>query len=214
MAFLDLLDRVFAVKRPHGGFLQRRLPPGVNYLYCFGGITFTLFIILAASGMILSVHYVPSETDAFNSVLKLRESVPGGWTLRSVHRWGAHLMVAMLILHVTRVVFSGAYRPPRQLNWIAGLALFILTLAFGFTGYLLPWDQKAFWATTVGTAMAKTVPVVGETVLVLLRGDLDVGGLTLIRFYALHTLWLPLLTAGCLWAHFHMTKKRGIYGGL
>jgi len=214
VSVFDILDKAFAFKGQHKGFLQRRLPGNVNYFYCFGGLAFTFFLLLLLSGLILSVHYVPSDGDAFGSIVRLRNGVSGGWFVRSVHRWSAHLMVTMLLFHVTRVVLSGAYRPPRQLTWVAGACLFAVTLGFGFTGYLLPWDQKAYWATTVGTEMARTVPLVGGWLVALLRGGRDVGGLTLIRFYAFHTLWFPFMMVALLWAHFHMIKKRGIYGGL
>jgi len=214
MSTLDLLDRLFGVKRPHGRFLERRIPPNVNYFYCLGGITFTLFLTLLVTGLALSAFYVPSGEGAFESIARLKNQVAGGLILRSVHRWSAHFMVICLLLHVSRVVVSGAYRPPRQLNWLAGMGLMCVTFGFGFTGYLLPWDQKAYWATVVGTSMVESVPLVGAGSAALLRGDLDVGPGTLVRFYALHTLWFPLIAGALLWAHFHMTKKRGIYGGL
>jgi len=123
-------------------------------------------------------------------------------------------MVVMVALHMLRVFITGSYKNPRELNWIAGAALLLLTLAFGFTGYLLPWDQKAYWATVVGTNMLGSVPFAGPALSGIIRGGTDVSGQTLLRFYSIHVLWLPLLTGLFLWVHFHILRRVGISGGL
>ncbi|GBE02335.1 cytochrome b6 [bacterium BMS3Bbin06] len=211
---LDWLDSRFGIKMPHRRFLERPLPERVGYLYCLGGVALTLFISLFVTGLLLSFYYIPSEDEAFHSILRITREVRFGWFIRSLHKWSAQLLILSIILHTLRVILHRAYRPPRELNWIAGTLTLAVALASGFTGYLLPWDQKAYWATEVGTSMAKTVPFIGKGLLYLLRGGPDVDGATLIRFYSLHVLWLPLIMILLLWAHFHMVKRQGISGGL
>jgi quinol-cytochrome oxidoreductase complex cytochrome b subunit len=211
---LDYLDSRFVLKKPHKAFLERPLPPNVNYFYCFGGITFVLFLLLLFTGLLLSIYYVPSESGAYQSIKYIERKVYLGGLMRSLHKWSANLMVVCLVIHMIRVFVTGSYKKPRELNWVAGSLLFIVTLGFGFTGYLLPWDQKAYWATVVGTSMADTVPLIGRYLSLLLRGGTVVDGSTLLRFYSLHILWLPLASLILLWAHFHMVRQQGISGGL
>jgi len=150
----DYFDSRFVLKKPHKSFFERTLPPNVNYFYCFGGITFVLFLLLLFTGIMLSIYYVPSENDAYQSIRYIEEKAYLGGLIRSLHKWSANLMVICLIIHMIRVFVTGSYKKPRELNWVTGSLLFIITLGFGFTGYLLPWDQKAYWATVVGTSMA------------------------------------------------------------
>ena len=210
----DWIDSRFGVRTPHQGFLKRVLPEKISYLYCLGGVAFTLFLSLLFTGLLLSVYYVPSESEAFQSIVRINREVRLGWLIRGIHKWGANLLIIFVILHTLRVIISGAYRPPRELNWVVGSLTLISAFASGFTGYLLPWDQKAYWATVVGTSMAHTVPFIGRHLLYLVRGGPEVDGTTLIRFYSLHVLWLPLIMVILLWAHFHMVKRQGISGGL
>ncbi|MGD1076613.1 MAG: cytochrome b N-terminal domain-containing protein [Thermodesulfovibrionales bacterium] len=210
----DWIDSRFGIKNPHKRLFQRPIPPGVNYSYCFGGAAFTLFLMSAVTGLLLSVSYIPSESDAYKSIVRIHDDVHLGWLVRSVHKWSANLLIVFMILHAIRVFVTRAYRPPRELNWIAGVFTFVLSMGSGFTGYLLPWDQRAYWATVVGTSMAGTVPIVGGILLIAVRGGPDVDGTTLIRFYSMHVLYLPLTMSLILWAHFHMIKKQGIAGGL
>ncbi len=139
-----------------------------NYIYCFGGVAFVLFIILAITGILLAVYYQPTPDMAYQSVLNISTHVQFGWWIRSIHRWSAGGMVLLVFIHTVRVFFTGAYKAPRELNWLTGVALLLITLGFGFTGYLLPWDQKAYWATKVGTDIAGSVPVIGHFLLVTL----------------------------------------------
>ena len=210
----DWLDRNFEIKKPHRRFFYRPIPEGVNYFFCLGGIAFTLFMLLFASGLMLSIYYVPSENEAFASIVRLTNEVRFGWFVRAFHKWSANLFIVAIVLHTTRVFIYKAYRHPRELNWIAGSMTLVIALASGFTGYLLPWDQKAYWATEVGTSMAKTVPILGPYICWFLRGGEYITGATLIRFYAVHVLYLPLLMCLALWAHFHLVKRQGVKGGL
>jgi quinol-cytochrome oxidoreductase complex cytochrome b subunit len=206
----DWIDSRFRVKAPHRRFLQRTVPQGINYFYCLGGIAFTLFLTSLVTGLFLTAYYIPSELEAYRSVVMINEEVRLGWLVRGIHKWSANLLIVFIILHTIRVFVHGAYKPPRELNWIAGALIFILTMASGFTGYLLPWNQRAYWATVVGTSMAGTVPFLGETLLFFVRVGPDVSGATLIRFYSLHVLIFPLTMAILLWTHFHIVKRIGI----
>jgi quinol-cytochrome oxidoreductase complex cytochrome b subunit len=210
----DWIDSRFGIKEPHKRFLVRPVPKNINYSYCLGGISFVYFLILVFSGMLLSIYYIPSEKEAFKSVIFITRDVPLGWLVRSIHKWSANLFIVFIILHTMRVFISKAYRPPRELNWMAGSLGFLIAMASGFTGYLLPWDQKAYWATEVGTAMFSTVPIIGKDLMYLIRGGGDITGATLIRFYSLHVLYLPLSMAIILWIHFHIIRRQGISGGL
>jgi quinol-cytochrome oxidoreductase complex cytochrome b subunit len=207
---LQWLERTFGVIQPHRDFLKRPLPPRVGYAYCLGGVALCAALLSALTGMLLSLYYVPSAREAYQSVVLIHQELRLGWLVRSTHKWSGNVLIVFILLHTIRVVVSRAYRPPRELNWVAGALSFLVVLAMGFTGYLLPWDQRAYWATVVGTSMASTVPVVGESLVYLLRGGDEVGGVTLIRFYSLHVLWLPLMLLLLLWAHFHMVKRLGI----
>jgi len=190
--------------------LDKPIPKGLNLSYCFGGITFFLFVMLAVTGYFMTLYYVPSPEQAYDAVDYLTFEIPMGQVIRGVHHWSGNLMMVTIFLHMLRVFIYGAYKKPREINWISGVFLFCLVMGFGFTGYLLPWDQKAYWATKVGTSIMGTVPVVGDYTLRLMRGGSDLGALTLTRFYTLHVLFLPLVTVIFLLAHFVMIRKQGI----
>jgi quinol-cytochrome oxidoreductase complex cytochrome b subunit len=190
--------------------LDKPIPKGLNFTYCFGGITFFLFVMLAVTGCFMTLYYVPSPEQAYDAVDYLTFEVPMGQVIRGVHHWSANLMMVTIFLHMLRVFIYGAYKKPREINWMSGVCLLCLVMGFGFTGYLLPWDHKAYWATKVGTSVMGTVPVVGDYALRIMRGGSDLGALTLTRFYTLHVLFLPLLTVIFLIAHFVMIRKQGI----
>jgi quinol-cytochrome oxidoreductase complex cytochrome b subunit len=179
------------------------------YTMGLGLMSFFLFVILTVSGVLLMFYYVPSTTQAYDRMLDLRGSVAFGVFLRNMHRWAAHGMVAAVFLHMARVFFTGSYKKPREFNWVIGVFLFLLTLFASFTGYLLPWDQLAFWAITVGTAIAGYAPVIGEDVRFLLLGDTTVGQEALLRFYVLHVAVLPLLITLLVSVHFWRIRKDG-----
>ena len=214
MQWFDFINERFGLTSRHRRVLDKPVPTGINYLTCFGGITFTLFVTQVLTGLLLSLYYTPSDAEAYRSIQRLQLEVPLGRLLRSVHYWSANLMVVTIVLHMLRVFMAGAYKNPRELNWVAGSLLFVLTLGFGFTGYLLPWDQKAYWATVVGTNMLGSVPFIGPALASVLRGGLEVTGQTLLRFYSMHILWLPLFTAFFLWVHFHVIRRLGVSGGM
>jgi quinol-cytochrome oxidoreductase complex cytochrome b subunit len=214
MRFLDYLNDRLGFTGRHRRILDKPVPGWINYFYCFGGITFTLFVILLLTGILLSTFYAPSESDAYRSIQRLHSEVPLGGLIRAAHHWAGNLMVVMIALHMLRVFVTGSYKNPRELHWVAGSFLLVLTLSFGFTGYLLPWDQKAYWATVIGTNMVGSMPLAGTFFAGLLRGGPEVTGSTLLRFYSMHILWLPLCTAIFLWLHFHMIKRTGISGGM
>jgi len=208
------LDQRLDIKEGLAKLLKKPVPKHINFLHCFGGMTFVLFVIQVLTGILLAIYYKPSAADAYNSVMFITNVVPLGWLIRQVHTWGSNLMILFMFIHMLRVFFHGAYKTPRELNWIMGVGLLGLTLAFGFTGYLLPWDQLSFWGTTIGTEVAGGVPLIGNYLLILLRGSENVTGDTLTRFYAIHVLILPWFTAIFLMAHFAMVKRQGIAGPL
>jgi len=190
--------------------LDKPVPRNITWLHCFGGLTFFTFILQVVTGIILAFFYVPSPDHARDSVRWFQDSIPFGTVVRNLHRVGASAMVVLVFLHMLRVFVHAAYRKPRELNWVLGLSLLLLVLGFGFTGYLLPWDQKAFWATNVGLNIVGTVPLVGEALANLLRGGPALGALTLLRFFALHVFVLPILLAAGMLLHFAMVRKQGI----
>lgn len=179
------------------------------YTLGLGLISFFLFVILIFTGVLLMFYYVPSTEQAYDRMLDLRGSVAFGTFLRNMHRWSAHGMVAAVFLHMCRVFFTGSYQKPREFNWVVGILLFLLTLFASFTGYLLPWDQLAFWAITVGTSIAGYAPVVGEQARYLLLGDTMVGQEALLRFYVLHVAVLPLVITTLVGVHFWRIRKDG-----
>ncbi len=214
MEWFNFINVRFGFTNRHRRVMDKPVPEGISYLTCFGGITFTLFVVQVLTGLLLSLYYTPSDADAYLSIQRLQQEVPLGRLLRSVHYWSANLMVVTIVLHMLRVFVAGAYKNPRELNWVAGSVLLVLTLGFGFTGYLLPWDQKAYWATVVGTNMLGSIPFIGPALASVLRGGPDVTGQTLLRFYSMHILWLPLFTAFFLWVHFHVIRRHGVSGGM
>ena len=174
-----------------------------------GLVSVYLTAILTATGLALMFYYVPHPGAAYRSMKDLQFAVAFGMTLRNVHRWAAHGMVVVVFLHMCRVFFTGAYKPPREFNWVVGVALLLLTLALSFTGYLLPWDQLAFWAITVGTAIAAYAPVVGPPLRYLLLGGNDIGAAALLRFYALHCVILPSAMVALVALHLWRVRKDG-----
>lgn len=178
--------------------------------YYLGGLTLFLFIIQVTTGTLLSLYYKPTPEAAYDSVKYITSVVEFGWLIRSIHHWAANGMIICLVLHVARIFIQGAYKYPRELIWIFGGLLMAVTIGFGFTGYLLPWDQKAFWATTVGTEIAAAVPFIGQPLLQLLRGGPDVTDATLSRFFGMHVLVLPLALAMLLAAHLTVVHQLGL----
>ncbi|MFA1820722.1 menaquinol-cytochrome c reductase cytochrome b subunit [Virgibacillus oceani] len=185
------------------------------FVYCFGGLTFFVVVIQILSGMFLTMYYVPDIENAWRSVHYLQTEVAHGQIVRGMHHWGASVVVVMLLLHTLRVFFQGAYKKPRELNWMVGVLIFFVILGLGFTGYLLPWDNKAFFATQVGLEIAEQVPFIGMELKTLLAGDPTiVGAQTLTRFFAIHVFFLPAALFALLAAHFILIRRQGISGPL
>jgi quinol-cytochrome oxidoreductase complex cytochrome b subunit len=179
-------------------------------LYYFGGMTLFFFIVQVLTGILLMLYYRPSAAEAFESVGFIMTTVPFGWLIRSIHSWSANLMVFFAFVHLATVYFMKAYRPPREVSWITGALLLFLALGFGFSGYLLPWNKLAFFATRVGTDIAGAVPLVGEGLLRFLRGGDQVTGGTLSRFYGWHVAILPALTTALLGVHLLLVQLQGM----
>ncbi|HLR08124.1 MAG TPA: cytochrome b6 [Bacillota bacterium] len=185
------------------------------FVYCFGGLTFFVVVIQILSGMFLTMYYVHDIENAWRSVYYLQIDVAHGQIVRGMHHWGASVVIVMLFLHTLRVFFQGAYKKPRELNWMVGVLLFFTILGLGFTGYLLPWDNKAFFATQVGLEIAEQVPLIGPEIKTLLAGDPEiVGAQTLSRFFAIHVFFLPAVLFVLLAVHFILIRRQGISGPL
>lgn len=185
----------------------------LSYTLCLGGLSFFLFILLTITGIFLMFYYTPTVTQAYADAQALSTNVAFGSLVRNMHRWGAHLMVLTVFLHMSRVFYHGAYKPPREFNWVVGVVLLLLTLLLSFTGYLLPWDQLALWAVTVGTNMAGFVPVVGSQVKFALLGSAEVTANTLLRWYVLHVLFFPFIIVIFMAVHFWRVRKDGGISG-
>lgn len=188
--------------------------------FCMGGLSFLAFVILTVTGALLMFVYRPTPEHAYGDLEDLIHVVPFGRLLRNLHRWSAHAMVILVIAHMARVFLAGAYRPPREFNWVVGVLLLTLTLFLSFTGYLLPWDQLAYWAVTVGTNMSAATPVFGHLgplaivgedsdVRALLLGGRSVGAAGLLRFYVLHCVVVPLAAAVLMAVHFYRVRRDG-----
>lgn len=190
------------------GFYRTRLES--NLLACLGGVAFVLYLVLAATGVLLLMYYRPTTAEAYDSVVQITNQVPYGWLVRGMHHWGANLMIVAVFLHMMRVFFTAAYRPPRDVTWVNGMLLLVFTLAFGFSGYLLPWNQVSYWATTVGTDSMSAIPVVGDALKYFVRGGNVVGQLALTRTFAFHVVILPALMLLFLVLHFLMIRRQGI----
>jgi len=185
----------------------------LSYTLCLGGLSFFLFILLTITGIFLMFYYTPTENRAYVDIQALSTSVAFGSLVRNMHRWGAHLMVLSVFLHMSRVFYHGAYKPPREFNWVVGVVLLLLTLLLSFSGYLLPWDQLAYWAVTVGSNMAGFVPVMGAQVKFLLLASVEVSAATLLRFYVLHVLFFPFVIVIFMAVHFWRVRKDGGVSG-
>jgi len=189
----------------------------LTYTYCLGGSSFFLFILLTITGIFLMFFYRPTagaeQELAYLDMQNLRQSVLFGDLMRNMHRWAAHLMVLTTFLHMARVFYHGAYKAPREFNWVVGVLLLVLTLLLAFTGYLLPWDQLALWAVAVGTQMAGFTPIFGQQVQFVLLGGVEIGPETLLRWYVLHVLALPFITTIFLAVHFWRIRKDGGISG-
>jgi len=179
--------------------------------YYMGGVSLFLFMVQVFTGILLVLYYKPDEANAFESVRFITTKVSFGWLMRSVHSWSANLMVLFVFIHMFSAFFTRAFRKPRELTWVTGFILLCLALGFGFTGYLLPWNELAFFATKVGTDIAGAVPLIGEPIKILLRGGDDVTGATLTRFFAIHIALLPAIFTALLFLHLLFVQRQGMH---
>lgn len=187
-----------------------RKVPKVNWFYTLGSATLFVAVNQAVTGILLTLYYVPTPDHAYDSVQYITQEVTAGWLIRGLHHYGASAMVVLCVLHMLRVIVYGAYKYPREVTWATGVVLLLVVIGFGFTGYLLPWDQKAFWATTVGTRIAGVAPVIGESLLRLLRGGPDLSAVTLARFYGIHVWVLPATLLLVIGVHIYLVIRIGI----
>ncbi len=185
----------------------------LSYTLCLGGLSFFLFILLTITGIFLMFYYRPTSPAAFEDIQALSTNIAFGQLVRNMHRWGAHAMVLTVFLHMARVFYHGAYKPPREFNWVVGVVLLFLTLMLSFTGYLLPWDQLALWAVTVGSNMANYTPVIGDQVSFALVGGVQITPDTLLRWYVLHVLFFPFIIVIFMAVHFWRVRKDGGISG-
>lgn len=206
---LDWIEERLPIQSWIASMLHVTIPRSAHTYY-LGGITLFCFVVQATTGVLLALYYQPTPETAYDSVLVIMNQLNFGWLIRSIHAWCANLMIIFCVLHLLRVVLQGAYKKPREITWMVGMGLLFITLGFGFTGYLLPWDQRAFWATTVGTEIAGAVPFVGAFVRDFLRGGADVSAATMTRFFGVHVLVLPIALAGLLLVHLLLIHQQGL----
>ncbi|NIN12384.1 MAG: DUF4405 domain-containing protein, partial [Gemmatimonadales bacterium] len=211
--FLGLLygpiERHVPIDQAFRKALSHRLPGFITWRHALGGITYLLFMVLVVTGVLLSFYYRPSVEEAYPSIQYIVSEVPLGWLARDLHVWSANLIVVATLAHMARVFFSGTYKPPRETNWAVGLLLLLVVLAFGATGYLLPWDQWAYWTVTEVLNAMSGAPLL-RILASVLRGDVMVSGATLSRFFAVHVILLPWIAFALLLYHFSLVRKHGI----
>jgi menaquinol-cytochrome c reductase cytochrome b subunit len=191
-------------------FLFRRVPGDTNWFHTLGSATLTAFIVQAVTGVILAFYYKPDPDRAYESIQHITNDVTLGWLVRGMHRWGASVFIILMFFHMARVFLFGAYKYPRELNWIVGVLLLALGMFEGFTGYLLPWDNTAYWATVVGININGTAPFLGPFIASILRGGSEIGSDTLARFYSIHMLLLPGALIGLIGLHLYLVVRLGV----
>ncbi len=202
------LDERLGLSGLYQDLLDRPEPKG-NWWNTLGSASLFLFLLQGVTGIFLTVYYTPSPDHAYDSINYIMNGVAFGWLIRGIHHWGATLMVVVVFIHMLRVFVTASFKYPRELTWLIGIGLFLLTLGMGFTGYLLPWNQQSYWATTVGTQIAGSVPFVGSLIMEALRGGTDLSALTLQRFFSAHIWMLPAALAGLIGVHLYLIIKHG-----
>jgi quinol---cytochrome c reductase cytochrome b subunit, bacillus type len=191
-------------------FLFRKVPGDTNWFHTLGSATLTAFIVQLITGVILAMYYQPTPDGAYESIQHITHDVTLGWLVRGMHRWGASVFIILMFFHMARVFLFGAYKYPRELNWIVGVLLLVMGMLEGFTGYLLPWDQTAYWATVVGININGTGPIVGPFLSQVLRGGAEIGPDTLARFYSIHMLVIPGAIIGLIVLHLYLVVRLGV----
>lgn len=205
----DWLDQRLGLTGIYSSVLDRKVPK-VNWAFTLGSASLFLAVMQALTGIFLSVYYVPHPDQAYDSINYIMNEVQFGWLIRGIHHWGATLMVIVVFLHLLRTFFYAAYKYPREITWITGVLLLLVTLGLGFTGYLLPWNQRAYWATTVGTSITETIPFIGPFINRVLRGGTDLTTLTLVRFFSAHIWMLPAALFALIGIHLYLVIRLGI----
>ena len=203
------LDERVGWRRVWEAIFLRKVPK-VNWLYALGSATLFVAINQVVTGILLTIYYVPTPDHAYDSVQYITTQVSAGWLIRGLHHWGASAMVVLVGLHMLRVILHGAYKYPREVTWLTGVVLLLVTIGFGFTGYLLPWDQKAYWATTVGTRIAGTTPGIGDALVRIIRGGEELTAVTLARFFGVHVWVLPAVLLTLIAIHLYLVIHIGI----
>src|SRR3954463_15526691 len=191
-------------------FLFRKIPGDSNWMQTLGSATLTAFLVQAITGVILAMYYQPTPKDAYSSIQNITDHVTMGWLVRGMHKWGASVFIILMFLHMARVFLFGAYKYPRELNWIIGVLLLVMGMMEGFTGYLLPWDQTAYWASVVGINLNGTGPFVGPFLAQFLRSGQEIGGDTLSRFYSMHMLLIPGAIFALIGLHLYLVIRLGV----
>ena len=191
-------------------FLFRKVPADTNWMQTLGSATLTAFLVQAVTGVILAMYYKPDPNSAYSSIQNITDNLYAGWLVRGMHRWGASVFIILMFLHMGRVFLFGAYKYPRELNWIVGVLLLVLGMTEGFTGYLLPFDQTAYWATVVGINLNATAPFLGPFLAQFLRSGQEISGDTLSRFYSIHMLVLPGAIIGLITLHLYLVIRLGL----
>jgi quinol---cytochrome c reductase cytochrome b subunit, bacillus type len=207
---LDWIDERSALVRGTRYFLFRRVPGDISWAHTLGSATLTAFLVQAVTGVILAMYYKPDPDKAYESIQYITNDVTLGWLVRGMHRWGASVFIILMFFHMARVFIFGAYKYPRELNWIVGVLILVLGMLEGFTGYLLPWDQTAYWATVVGVNLQGTGPFLGPFLGPLLQGSADIGNDTLARFYAIHMLLIPAALFALIIFHLYLVVRLGV----
>ena len=215
VAVVDWLDERFPFRSSVDEALYQRVPNYANaFYYCFGGMTFILIVFQILTGIFLSFYYVPDAAGipapSYQSVKFISDTVYLGWLMRGVHFWSANLLIIMIVLHMARVFWTGSYRAPRELNWMVGVIMLLIILAFSLTGYLLPWDTKAYWATEVTIRIGAAAPLAGGVIKDLAQGGPFLGPNTLQRFFTIHVFLLPAAITLLMFVHFRLIRQHGI----
>ena len=206
---LTWIDERLGLTSIYSVVLDRKIPK-VNWWYTLGSASLFLFALQVVTGIFLTVYYVPSPDHAYDSIQYIMNDVAFGWLVRGIHHWGASLMVVFVFVHMLRTFYMAAYKYPREITWLTGVILLLATIGMGFTGYLLPWNQRAFWATTVGTEIPGTAPLIGGFVERILRGGSELSAVTLARFFSVHIWFLPLVILLLLGVHLYLVIRMGI----
>src|SRR5690349_12715522 len=204
------LDHRTGVETAIRNFLYEEIPASSGWRHVFGSVAVFLFLVQAFTGALLAFNYAPTPGDAYNSVRYILTAITGGRLIRGLHHWGASMMIVVVVLHMVQVFLYGAYKKPRETTWLVGVVLLLVTLAYGLTGYLLPWDNRAYWGTVVTTQIAGIAPVLGPYIQRLMGGGGSVGVVTFARFYGLHVLLLPPATLLLIAVHVYLVRKHGV----